>query len=177
MRSTPYTTKQAKTIANDRKHKKKHRPTRATGINSACRAERFSQTAQYALERSECAPQEKKHTGWQLRPLIQPIKPSKNSRTSHTNKQTRRKKLRQHSTRRHKSALHYKILTHTSHRAKKQKTGFNPNFTRKLTEGAQKNTEKYCVSRETLNILSANFPQTHRVLHCKRQELQKKNSK
>ena len=98
----------------------------------------------------------------------------KNSRTNHTNKQTRRITLRQHSTRRHKSALCYKTQTHASHRAKKQKTGFNPNFTRKLTEGAQKNTEKYCVSRETLNTLSINFSQTYRVSYCKKQELQKK---
>ena len=45
----------------------------------------------------------------------------KNSRTNHTNKQTRRKTLRQHSTRRHKSALRYKIQTHAAHRVKKQK--------------------------------------------------------
>lgn len=68
----------------------------------------------------------------------------KNSRTNHTNKQTRRITLRQHSTRRHKSALCYKIQIHASHRAKKQKTSFNPNFTRKLTEGARK-TQKNTV--------------------------------
>ena len=39
---------------------------------------------------------------------------------------------------------------------------------------ARKNTEKYCVSRETLNILSINFSQTHRVSYCEKQELQKK---
>lgn len=135
-----------KTSENDRKRsqtQKKHRPTRATRINSACRAEGFGQAAGYTLERSECAPQEKKHTGRQLQP-IQPIKPSKNSRTSHTNKQTRRKTLRQHNPPRHKSTLCYKIQTHASHRAKKQKTGFNPNFTRKLAEGEQK-TQKNTV--------------------------------
>ena len=68
----------------------------------------------------------------------------KNSRTNHTNKQTRRITLRQHSTRRHKSAFCYKIQIHASHRAKKQKTSFNPNFTRKLTEGARK-TQKNTV--------------------------------
>ena len=68
----------------------------------------------------------------------------KNSRTNNTNKQTRRKTLRQHSTRRHKSALCYKIQTHASHRDKKQKTGFNPNFTRKLTEDTQKHRKILC---------------------------------
>ena len=82
--------------------------------------------------------------------------------------------LRQHSTRRHKSALRYKIQIHASHRAKKQKTSFNPNFTRKLTEGARKTQKKYCVSRETLNILSINFSQTYRVSYCEKRELQKK---
>lgn len=52
---------------------------------------------------------------------IQPTKPSENCRTNHTNKQTHRKTLRQHSTRQHKSALCYKIQTHAAHRVKKQK--------------------------------------------------------
>lgn len=68
----------------------------------------------------------------------------KNSKTNHTNKQTRRKTLRQHSTRRHKSALCYKIQTHASHRAKKQKTGFNPNFTRKLPKAREKHRKILC---------------------------------
>lgn len=37
-----------------------------------------------------------------------------------------------------------KKQTHAAHRDKKQKTGFNPNFTRKLTEGARK-TQKNTV--------------------------------
>ena len=167
VRSTSATTKQTKTSANKNIVRQTNTHQRRLSRGSVRPGGRIHPRT------AEITSQTKNTPVGRAKP-IQPTKPSENCRTNHTNKQTRRKTLRQHSTRRHKSALCYKIQTHASHRAKKQKTGFNPNFTRKLTEGAQKNTEKYCVSRETLNIISINFSQTHRVSYCEKQELQKK---
>ena len=142
MRSTPCTTKQAKTITNNRKHKKKHRPTRATHISAGCRAELFVQTAGYTHEQLKYLLKQKNIPVGRAK-LIQLIKPSKKSRTSHTNKKTRRKTLRQHNPPRHISALRYKIQTHASHRAKEQKpvlTRISQENLPKARKKIQKNT-------------------------------------
>ena len=138
MRSTSGTTKQTKTSANKNiVRQSQHSSAPAVARSCSVRRQIRSRTAGIRSPRKE-APRP-------AAPVDDPTNQAeKNSRTNHTNKQTRRKTLRQHSTRRHKSALCYKIQTHASHRAKKQKTGFNPNFTRKLTEGAQK-TQKNTV--------------------------------
>ena len=120
MRSTPYTTKQAKTIANNRKHKKT--PPDKGDTHQLCLPRRGIRAGGRIHSRTVGMRSPRKGAHRPAAQPIQPIKPSKNSRTSHTNKQTRRKTLRQHSTHQHKSALCYKMQTHASHRAKKQKT-------------------------------------------------------
>ena len=114
MRSTSGTTKQTKTSAN-----KNIVPQTNTHQRRLSRGAVRSD-GRYALERLEYALQEKKYTGRQSRSMIQPIKPRKTAEqailiSKHT------ETLRQHSTRRHKSALRYKIQTHAAHRVKKQK--------------------------------------------------------
>lgn len=146
VRSTSATTKQTKTDANKNIVRQTNTHQRRLS-RGAVRSD-----GRYALERLEYTLQEKKHTGRQPRSMIQPIKPRKTAEqtiliSKHTEKHFA-------STVRVGTKAHCatKKQTHASHRAKKQKTGFNPNFTRKLTEGARK-TQKNTVFHVKHSIL------------------------
>ena len=90
--------------------KQKHSTTKPTRISAGCRAELFSQTADTLSNGWNTLSKKKAHRP--AAPVDDPTNQAeKNSRTNHTNKKTRRKTLRQHSTRQHKSALCYKIQT------------------------------------------------------------------
>ena len=138
MRSTSATTKQTKTDANKNIVRQSQHAS-APAVARSCSVRRQIRSRTVGIRSPK-----KKHTGRQPRSMIQPIKPRK------TAEQTIliRKHAEKHfastvrvSTKAH-CATKYKL--HASHRAKKQKTGFNPNFTRKLTEGARK-TQKNTV--------------------------------
>lgn len=115
VRSTSATTKQTNTDANKNiVRQSQHASAPAVARSCSVRRQIHSRTVGIRSPRKEA------HRP--AAPVDDPTNQAeKNSRTNHTNKQTRRKTLRQHSTRRHKSALCYKIQTHASHRVKKQK--------------------------------------------------------
>ena len=116
MRSTPYTTKQAKQSQTQKKT-----PPDKVDTHQRRLSRRGIRAGGRIHSRTVGMRSPRKRAHRPAAQPTQPIKPSKNSKTNHTNKQTHRKTLRKHSTRRHKSALRYKIQTHASHTAKKQK--------------------------------------------------------
>ena len=115
MRSTSGTTKQTKTSAN-KNIVRQSQHSSAPAVARSCSVRRQIRSRTVGIR----SPRKEAHRP--AAPVDDPTNQAeKNSRTNYTNKQTRRKTLRQHSTRRHKSALCYKTQTHASHRAKKQK--------------------------------------------------------
>lgn len=171
MRSTSGTTKQTKTSANKnivRQTNTYQRRLSRGAVRSGGR---------YALERLEYALQEKKHTGRQPRSTIQPIKPRKTAEQTILISKHAEKHFASTAcvgTKAH-CATKYK---HTPRIEPKSKKPVLIRISQENSPKARKKTQKkYCVSRETLNIISIIFSQTHRVSYCEKQKLQKKNSK
>lgn len=138
MRSTSGTTKQTKTSANKNIVRQTNTHQRRLS-RGAVRSD-----GRYALERLEYTLQEKKHTSRQPRSMIQPIKPRKTAEQTIL--------ISKHAEKHFASTVCVGTKTHCATKnkhtprieTKSKKTGFNPNFTRKLTEGARK-TQKNTV--------------------------------